>query len=525
MKSVFILFDSLVLNALQSYGGTEIETPNFNRLAEKGVQFNNHYVGSLPCMPARRDLHTGRLNFMHRAWGPLEPFDNSWVKILRERGTHCHLITDHYHYFENGGMGYHTAFNSWDFIRGQEYDGWKVMLSPPHDKFKKQYDARHYPIEDTEQEETDVGTFTDRLDGRMQHMVNNEFMADESDLCTPKCFQSALEFLDVNSREDNWMLWLECFDPHEPFHTAQRFEEKSGLSGQKRLNWPNYMKFDECDENSDGDIAQIRNHYAASLRMCDEYLGKMLDYFDEHNLWEDTALILTTDHGFLLGEHEWWGKSRQPYYQEIAHIPLYVYHPDYKDQGGTKRHSLTQTPDLMPTMLDIFNAPIPKEVQGKSVMPIIKDDVKNHDAVIFGMFAGPIGITDGQYVYFHFPDFTDKDEFYDPNLCEYTVVPMHMKKGFTVNELSTMEVHQGFNFTKGSPVLKVRTYKGGSGRYFSDDLKYTVGSGLFDIKKDPSQQNPITDGTEQIERLKKQICTILDNHDSPKDFYKAYALV
>ena len=43
--------------------------------------------------------------------------------------------------------------------------------------------------------------------------------------------------------------------------------------------------------------------------MCDDYFGKLLDYFDEHDLWEDTALILSTDHGFLLAEHDWWGKN------------------------------------------------------------------------------------------------------------------------------------------------------------------------------------------------------------------------
>jgi arylsulfatase A-like enzyme len=71
MRLVYVLFDSLNRHALECYGGTAIATPAFNRLAERGVVFDNHYVGSLPCMPARRDLHTGRLNFLHRPWGPL----------------------------------------------------------------------------------------------------------------------------------------------------------------------------------------------------------------------------------------------------------------------------------------------------------------------------------------------------------------------------------------------------------------------------------------------------------------------
>ena len=105
MKTVFVLFDSLNRLALGAYGGTTISTPNFDRFSKKAVTFDKHYVGSLPCMPARRDMHTGRLNFMHRHWGPLEPFDESFARILSDNGIYSHLISDHLHYFEEGGWG------------------------------------------------------------------------------------------------------------------------------------------------------------------------------------------------------------------------------------------------------------------------------------------------------------------------------------------------------------------------------------------------------------------------------------
>ena len=141
MKTVFLLFDSLNLRMLNSYGGNYFETTNFNRLAKKSIQFNNHYVGSMPCMPARRDMHSGRLSFLHRSWGPVEPFDNSFPEILRNNKIYSHLITDHYHYFEDGGATYHNRFNSWDFIRGQESDPWKAMVQPPLDKLKKNFNG------------------------------------------------------------------------------------------------------------------------------------------------------------------------------------------------------------------------------------------------------------------------------------------------------------------------------------------------------------------------------------------------
>ena len=122
MKAVFLLFDSVNRLMLQPYGGQLLDTPNFKRLAERTVTFDNHYIGSMPCMPARRDMQTGHLSFLHRSWGPLEPFDNSFPEILKTAGCYSHLISDHYHYWEDGGATYHTRYNSFDFIRGQESD-------------------------------------------------------------------------------------------------------------------------------------------------------------------------------------------------------------------------------------------------------------------------------------------------------------------------------------------------------------------------------------------------------------------
>ena len=131
MKAVFVLFDSLNRNMLHCYGGSRIPTPNFDRLAARAACFDRHYVGSMPCMPARRDMLTGPLNFLHRSWGPLEPFDNSFPELLyRKAGVDSHLVTDHYHYFEDGGSSYHTRYDSYELIRGQENDAWKAMVQP-----------------------------------------------------------------------------------------------------------------------------------------------------------------------------------------------------------------------------------------------------------------------------------------------------------------------------------------------------------------------------------------------------------
>ena len=116
MKAVMLMFDSLNREMLQPYGCKWVFTPNFQRLSEKCVRFDNCYAGSLPCMPARRELQTGRYNFLHRSWGPLEPYDDSMPQILKNNGVYTHLVSDHVHYWEDGGATYHSRYNSWEYI-------------------------------------------------------------------------------------------------------------------------------------------------------------------------------------------------------------------------------------------------------------------------------------------------------------------------------------------------------------------------------------------------------------------------
>ncbi len=212
MRVIFLLFDSLNRRALESYGGTTVKTPNFTRLAQRAVSFDNHYVGSMPCMPARRDLHTGRLNFLHRSWGPLEPFDNSFPELLQAAGVYSHLVSDHYHYFEDGGWTYHQRYSSFEFIRGQEADKWQAMVRPPLERLRERYHALQ--MED------------DRKGYRLQNLLNREAIKDEQDYPAVRCFEQGLAFLDANRDADDWLLQIETFDPHEPFMAPERFRAR-----------------------------------------------------------------------------------------------------------------------------------------------------------------------------------------------------------------------------------------------------------------------------------------------------------
>jgi hypothetical protein len=267
------------------------------------------------------------------------------------------------------------------------------------------------------------------------------------------------------------------------------------------------------------EIAEIRANYAALVAMCDDYFGKLLDYFDAHDLWKDTALILSTDHGFLLSEHDWWGKNRMPYYAEISRIPLIVHHPSHNSHAGARRQALTQTIDLMPTFLDLFGIEVPPEVQGRSLIPLLAEDRPIRDVAIFGVFGGPIGATDGRYTYYLYPE-----DLYAPGLHEYTLMPMHMTSLFTPAEMRTSQLAEPFDFTKGMPLLKIDALKDARRIPNNDRVGWAVdhGTTLYDLEADPGQLHPFRDAALEA-RLADGIRAVLAAHDAPGEIYRRFA--
>ncbi len=334
MKAVMLMFDTLTRNHLAPYGGDAI-TPNFTRLAQESVQFNNFYVGSMPCMPARRELHTGRYNFLHRSWGPLEPFDFSTMQALHQNGVHTHMVTDHKHYWRDGGATYHTRYSTFDFIRGQEGDCWKGQLEKP--------EIRWQGMEDDETRR--------RRAGRMaQDLINRAAMPTQEEHFTHRTITSGLEFMETNQHQDNWFLQIECFDPHEPFFVPEKYLAQYGCTPDEFDGWVPYYCGSPGGENND----KARKFYQALITMCDDYLGQVMDRMKALGLWEDTLFIVCTDHGFLLGEHQWWGKNIMPVYNEISRTPFFIRDPRCKKQGE-QREALAQTIDIPATLLDYFN--------------------------------------------------------------------------------------------------------------------------------------------------------------------------
>ncbi len=454
MKAVIVMFDTLSRRYLSTYGNDWVPTPNFKRLEEKCCVFDQFYCGSLPCMPARRELHTGRYNFLHRSWGPIEPFDDSAIELLKAQGVYTHIVTDHSHYWEDGGATYLTRYNSWEGFRGQEGDRWVPI--PDHTQVTMPKLAAC--------EKQSISLF--------HNFANRTRQESEETMSTVQTVQAGLDFMEKYHDQDQWLLQIEAFDPHEPFYVPQKYLDlvKDTYQGDY-FDWPAYKQVSETKEECE----HLIKRYGALIAMCDEYLGKVLDVFDRYDLWKDTMLIVNTDHGFLMGEHDWWGKNIQPQYGEIAHLPFYLHHPGIEP---CRSDLIAQTIDIEPTLLDAFNQPIPETMQGKSLLKALSNHEEIRDYALYGTHGGHVNIVNKETLYMRAPA-NEKNE----PLYQYTLMPTNMRGFFPADWLKKAELVNDLSFTKGNTVLKmpVKTYVNA----------YPFGNLLFDLKQDPKQCTPL----------------------------------
>lgn len=476
MKTVFIMMDSLNRHYLHAYGDSRIHTPNLDRLAERGTVFDNHYAGSLPCMPARREIFTGRLNFLEAPWGPIEPWDDCLpVELRQQQKVYSHMITDHYHYFHSGGEAYYTLFDTWEFERGQEGDLWHPLVKEPK-----------------------IPEF--RGKNRRAYWVNREFYdpEKEEEYPTPRCFMRAIDFLEHNGREDNWHLHLELFDPHEPFACPKKYCDmyEDDWNGGYHFDWPDYQAVTEGEEA----VAHIRKSYAGVLTMADFWLGKFLDKMDEMDLWKDTVLIFTTDHGHLLGEHGYWAKNYTFDYEELVHIPLIICTPETAF-SHRRVSSLTATMDLMPTILALHGAKPPEQVHGVSLLPLLTEEKKLHDAILYGYFGKDVNLFDGRYAYCRQPA-------RESTVYCHTLMPRGYSGFFDRKQLAEAEYGCFLNYSGGIPQLRIPLI---SHRH-ADAPEYHL---IYDILQDPGQRSSISDKVLE-KRLAAQMRELLARYDAPE---------
>lgn len=378
---VVVLLDSLNRRLLPAWGGTEFDTPQIDRLAASSVVFDNHHVGSLPCIPARHDLMVGALDFLWRPWGSIEVWEEAVTAELRREGVTSVLISDHPHLFETGGENYHTDFSAWEYLRGSENDPWR-----------------------TRPDLSSIGTPALPAMPAAVHRAYDDsrtWFSDEADFPGPRTMASAAEWLKRDApHHDRFLLVVDEFDPHEPFDTPEPWASRYDPDWEgPRLIWPPYA-VDAVARGvvTERELAHLRANYGSGLSMIDHWFGRILDAVDElEATGKRVALMLCTDHGLYLGERDLLGKPGAPLWPEMSRIPLMVRWPGVP---AGRCSALTTTVDIHATICDVFGVSPSHRVDGRSMRGLVDGTATSiRDHLLAGYWSRHVHYVDAEWTF------------------------------------------------------------------------------------------------------------------------------
>lgn len=417
---LFIFTDDHALNALSAYGGPLAKlapTPHLDRIAKEGMLFRHCLVSNSICAPSRAVILTGKHSHLNGQRTNKDTFDGSQQtvsKLLQRAGYqtaivgkwHLKSTPTGFHHFEvlkgqgqyynpllftNGEMVKHTGYTT-DIITDQalkwidQRDQNKPFFlmaqhKAPHGRWEPA--LRHLKtFEDIQIPEPP--TLFDDYSGRSEAPANHKMGIAEHIGPSRLMLRYSSKFTPEQYK---------IFDGH--FRPLNEAMQKLDLKGKELTRW-NYQRY-------------IKN-YLRCVKAVDENIGRMMDYLDENGLSKNTVVIYSSDQGFWLGEHGWFDKRWM--YEESLHTPLLVRWTGRTKPGSTNT-DLVSNLDFAQTFLDIAGAPQPKDMQGRSLLPILhgktpEDWRKTHYYHYYeaGGHGVPIhfGVTDGRYKLIRFPD-------------------------------------------------------------------------------------------------------------------------
>jgi len=379
MNVIVICTDTFRADYLGCYGNKEIKTPRLDRFAERSILFENCYGESLPTIQARRIWCTGRSIIPFKkdkppkgiypdlpGWRPLANDDVTIAEILKEKGYFTGLVTDVWHYFKPG-MNLHRGYRNWQFIRGQEADPWRTgnkELFNPRDHIPEKFWTRFY--------EENV----------LQYLINTQDFESESDYFCAQTFATAAAWLEDNLNRKPFYLWVDTFDPHEPFDCPKEYAE------MYHRDYPceRYIFAYGADASKaePEDIPPIRGLYSGLVSLVDRWAGYLLDVIERLDLFQDTLVVFTSDHGTEFLEHGHLQKHPHLLHHQVVRIPLIVHHPD-PSLAGKRVKGLVSALDFVPTFLKFLGEDGAEDLDGEDFLALATGEKdKIHDYVYTG---------------------------------------------------------------------------------------------------------------------------------------------
>jgi arylsulfatase A-like enzyme len=360
MNVILIFSDTLRADYLGCYGNDWVHTPYIDRFARDAIIFDRAHCGSFPTVPCRNDVLTSRWTFTYKPWAPLGDDEVVLQEVLGEAGYLTALCVDTPHPFAPG-FNYQRGFEAWELLRGQEHDPWRS--SPA---------------------EVDLPCSPEKLRGgargaTFKYLQNVAWWRSEEDTFPARTMRAAAAWLEENY-ERPFFLYVDTFDPHEPWtppaHYLARYEPE-GYTGEEVI-YPRYDRW--AAFMTESELAHCRNLYAGEVSLVDRWIGYLLERVEDLGILDDTVIMLTTDHGFYLGEHGYIGKGiirddqwqSLPLYPEVSRIPLLVRLPG--GRGARRSRAFAQPVDFYPTILELLGVPVPGSAQGRSLVPVLQGD-------------------------------------------------------------------------------------------------------------------------------------------------------
>ena len=355
-----------------------VETPNLDQLAGQSVVFDQAFGEGQPTLQIRRAFFTGRRSFPWRynfdrrghwhhapGWHKIPPEQDTIAEILSRHGYMTGLIADVYHMFKPS-MNYWRGFTNYEFVRGQESDNYKGgALDTIEAQMRKHV---REPIN------------WRRHSTLAQYLLNMRGRAKEEDYLCGQVFTKACNWLDDNATHAPFMLWVEAFDPHEPWDPPTHYADKY---------CPNYDGKDfimpgagyERGPMSEREIERTKALYCGEVTFVDKCVGRLLNKIDALKLWDDTVVTVLSDHGTQVYDKGEFGKSGKRMHPFNTGIVWQMRHP--AGPAGKRVDAFVQSHDVMPTILDLLDVPF--ETDGQSVWPLVTGAAESiRDTIVCG---------------------------------------------------------------------------------------------------------------------------------------------
>lgn len=359
-----------------------VDTPWLDKLAADSVVFDRAFGEGQPTLQIRRAFYTGCrsfpfvYNFDRRGhwhhnpgWHKIPPHQDTIAEILSARGWCTGLVADVYHMFKPT-MNFWRGFTSYEFIRGQESDNWKSGPIQAVADLLPRY---------TRNPEDLAGNAV-----LVQYLMNQRFRNSEEDYQCARVFRTAAEWIEENAANRPFLLWVEAFDPHEPWDPPREYADRycSDYDGIDFI-FPNVGR-----SPSEAEIERTRALYFGEVTFVDRWVGHLLQTLERLNLFEDTAVVVLSDHGTQVWDHGRFGKGGGNMRAYNTGIVWQMRIPHAKPQHIS---AFVQSHDVAPTLLDLLGVPYAR-TDGSSVMPLIRGDVERiRDKVVVGWAAGREG--------------------------------------------------------------------------------------------------------------------------------------